>query len=273
MNFQAALKQTYLQAPCQVLPNPLWKTLQGLEDCENRVDTAPDRTIRQLESWRKGNLLVSWQKDRASLRLRVEPLSTMEIALIHADLLEPFLRHPQLPAIDRQTPFFRLIHKLENLRPAELPPAYQFKTVDAAQECEAAARLICQCYESLKPEAATVKAWTQHPVFEPDLWVWVWDLDHDRPAGLGIAELDPAIGEGALEWIQILPDERGQGLGKQLVRELLARLKKRALFVTVSGEIENLSQPERLYRSCGFEGQDIWWMLRANRAAHPDRSC
>jgi hypothetical protein len=46
-----------------------------------------------------------------------------------------------------------------------------------------------------------------------------------------------------------------------LVLELLQRLKDKAEFVTVSGEIENQTDPGSLYRWCGFEGQDIWWLF------------
>ena len=47
------------------------------------------------------------------------------------------------------------------------------------------------------------------------------------------------IGEGSLEWIQVLPEYRGQGLGTKLVLELLCRLKDKAAFVTVCGEVDN----------------------------------
>ena len=52
------------------------------------------------------------------------------------------------------------------------------------------------------------------------------------------------------------------GLGTALVLELLRRLQDRAEFVTVSGEVNNPSNPQRLYRKCGFAGSDVWWLLR-----------
>ena len=64
-----------------------------------------------------------------------------------------------------------------------------------------------------------------------------------------------------MEWIQILPDYRGKKLGKMIVNELLCRM-KRAEFATVSGKINNPTNPERLYRSCGFIGNDIWHILK-----------
>ena len=114
------------------------------------------------------------------------------------------------------------------------------------------------CYPSISPDASEVRAWTAHPVFDPGLWIWIIDVAADRPAALGIAEFDPAVSEGSLEWIQVLPRYRGRGLGSALVSELLARLAGRADFTTVSGRIENETHPERLYRRCGFTGDDIW---------------
>ena len=82
------------------------------------------------------------------------------------------------------------------------------------------------------------------------------------PVGLGIAEVDRMIPEASLDWIQVLPEYRGKGLGECIVLELLDRLRGRVEFTTVSGEVENQSNPEGLYRRCGFGGDGIWWVLR-----------
>jgi GNAT superfamily N-acetyltransferase len=131
-----------------------------------------------------------------------------------------------------------------------------------SDELDAVADLIDRCYPHLQPSPETVAAWTHHPAFDADLWLWVWDRAADRPAGLGIAELDPTVGEGSLEWIQMLPDYRSRGLGRALVAALLARLGD-AAFVTVGGEVHASGQPERFYRRCGFRGDDVWWVVRA----------
>ena len=78
----------------------------------------------------------------------------------------------------------------------------------------------------------------------------------------GIAELDREIGEGVLEWIQVSQRHRGKGLGRYVVSELLRRLKSKAGFATVSGQCNNASNPEMLYRKCGFSGNDVWHILR-----------
>jgi ribosomal protein S18 acetylase RimI-like enzyme len=80
---------------------------------------------------------------------------------------------------------------------------------------------------------------------------------------LGIAELDKTIQEGSLEWIQVLPAYHGLGLGKGIVQKLLSRLEKekQVKFATVSGQVDNVTRSEALYRSCGFKGNDVWWLL------------
>jgi GNAT superfamily N-acetyltransferase len=88
------------------------------------------------------------------------------------------------------------------------------------------------------------------------------DEAQNAPAALGIAEFDPMIDEGSLEWIQVLPAYRGRGLGQQIVFELLNLLHGKAAFTTVAGQVDNPTYPERLYRRCGFDGDDYWWVLR-----------
>ena len=78
----------------------------------------------------------------------------------------------------------------------------------------------------------------------------------------GIAELDREIGEGVLEWIQVSKSHRGCGLGSYIVSQLLWRMKDKARFVTVSGQCYNPTNPEGLYRKCGFTGNDVWHILR-----------
>lgn len=81
-------------------------------------------------------------------------------------------------------------------------------------------------------------------------------------AATGIAELDREIGEGVLEWIQVSGNYRRCGLGSYIVFELLWRMKDKAGFATVSGQCHNPTNPEELYRKCGFTGSDVWHVLR-----------
>ena len=105
-------------------------------------------------------------------------------------------------------------------------------------------------------------AYTTRPVFHEKLWIAVRDRTNDLIVASGIAELDHEIGEGMLEWIQVSERYRGRGLGRFLVCELLWRMKDLASFTTVSGQCDNPTDPQRLYRKCGFTGTDVWHILR-----------
>ena len=59
----------------------------------------------------------------------------------------------------------------------------------------------------------------------------------------------------------MLPEHRGRGAGQFIVNELLRRMQGRADFATVSGKVNNATNPEGLYRRCGFTGADVWHIL------------
>ena len=120
---------------------------------------------------------------------------------------------------------------------------------------------ICKCYENIKPNSEEVNKWTKHDVFNNDLWVWIVEKNTGIKVALGIAEVDKEIREGSLEWIQVLPKFQGKKLGKLIVLELLRRMEKHVDFTTVSGETDNKTNPEILYRKCGFEGNDVWYLM------------
>jgi GNAT superfamily N-acetyltransferase len=149
--------------------------------------------------------------------------------------------------------YFRLIHWPCDDYYVGLPKGYSFKKVDLPQEAKDVADFINLCYEGYSISPKTVLSWADFPVFDRDLWIWLHG--QNGPAALGIADFDVKIGEGSLEWIQVLPIYRGNGFGSVIVTQLLQILaiRKRAKFITVSGK-DNAA--EILYRKCGFAGDD-----------------
>ena len=155
-------------------------------------------------------------------------------------------------------PYFRLYHDLQGLPPAVLPDGLQL--FDAAPADYGAH--ISRCYTGMSAAAAEIGSYVQHSVYSADLWVAVRERESGKIAGTGIAEFDAQMGEGILEWIQVSPECRGRGFGTSLVAELLHRIAAKAEFATVSGQVRNPSEPEKLYRKCGFTGNDVWHVLR-----------
>jgi len=156
--------------------------------------------------------------------------------------------------------YFRLLHNLKNISVPDPNDGCAFITVNKETQKDLVAEIINKCYGA-NFSVQTVEAWTNYKVFDNDLWIIAVEKNIGEPLALGIADFDREIGEGSLEWIQVLPKYQKLGFGKAVVNELLRRLSVKAKFVTVSGRSDNPANPEKLYRSCGFNGNDIWYVL------------
>ena len=160
--------------------------------------------------------------------------------------------------------FFRLIHRLETINPIKISDNYTIETIDINTQLEDVVEIINTCYEDISVNLSEVKKWTKMTVFDDNLWVYIKETQNNKIVALGIAELDKELKEGILEWIQVLPNYQGKGLGQAIVNELLNRMREKANFVTVSGEVDNQTNPEALYRKCGFTGDDVWHIMKKN---------
>jgi ribosomal protein S18 acetylase RimI-like enzyme len=255
-NFQKALISIYRESPSQVLPNALWKSLPWIEQFETDFKVEAGK-VCHLRIWNERQLMVFWQRDRGFQNISIQFPTPLQFALVHQD----FLPMINFNSFDDRKSFFRLTHNLNKIPNVSLPDGFRFTIADPLNESQAISDFISGCYDEITLTSETVKTWIKHPVYDPDLWLWLLDGSKDIPVALGIAEFDPIVPEGSLEWIQVSPKYQGKGFGKQIVAELLKRLSNRAEFVTVSGQVENQTRPDLLYRSCGFEGEDIWWVL------------
>lgn len=157
--------------------------------------------------------------------------------------------------------FFRISHPLVTIPKSNLANQFKIITVNPHMKVDEIVSFINRCYADIGVCVEQVASWRQDKVFDPDLWVWIIESVTNQPVALGIADLDQEVGEGILEWIQVLPQYWRMGIGKLVVIELLHRIKQKAKFATVSGKLHNDSNPEALYRSCGFIGDDLWHIL------------
>ena len=162
-----------------------------------------------------------------------------------------------LPDTWEDEPYFKLLHDLREVKPPKLPDGF---VQSRAGTAEFAAH-ITSCYSREGITAEELSRYRQRPVYREDLWIAVSEASTGRLSATGIGELDPQVGEGILDWIQVSPECRGRGLGEYLVRELLWRMKGQAGFVTVSGRLYNETNPASLYRRCGFRGETVWHIL------------
>ena len=255
--FRDALVSAYCAEPCRVLPNAIWKTLAEVDNFETSFE-AENNVVMRLEMWDEEGLHLYWHRDRHPPNIPKNCFSRLKFVLVHQD----YLGAVPIERFATRKPYFRIIHRNRAIPSLKLPLGFCIVNVNVDTEADAVAELIGKCYDNLHPCSESVRSWTNHPVFDRDSWIWVIDEKRGIPVCLGIAEVDPTIPEASLEYIQVLPEYRGRGLGKCIVLELLTRLHGRVAFTTVSGEVENRGNPESLYRRCGFRGDDVWWLLR-----------
>ncbi len=157
--------------------------------------------------------------------------------------------------------YFRLYHSLENID-GSTPEGFCVVTAQP-NDIEQIVDIINQSYSDLSTTVEQITGYTKTVVYEKDLWILIFDCKTNFPIGCGMADFDKEAREGILEWIQVLPDYRGKGIGQFIVNQLLSRMIEKASFATVSGKINNATNPEMLYRKCGFVGNDVWHILYA----------
>ncbi len=175
----------------------------------------------------------------------------------HIKVLNENEINPSLLETHTDEVYFKLVHYLEDID--EQFKSDEFIFVKASTE-----EFVNHINSSYEEEGLTVnelESYKSRPVYDEDLWICVYDNINHAIAATGIAEFDREIKEGYLDWIQVSEEYRGQRLGKTIVYELLKRLKEKASFVTVSGRVNNKTQPEKLYESCGFESKVLWHIL------------
>ena len=247
----------YRENPCQVLPNAFWKTAKELGQSHLSVARDSNEALTFLAVQDNERILSCWCRtpEKISRHISVEDIS---FALVHEYCLKMFNGGNFV----KKTAYFRLQHR--GAPPNyHCPFGYQFEAVNPQDDLPRVVSFINQCYENIRVDEKIVQSWLDHPVYDPNLWIWIKDSLTSQHAALGIAEIDKRVPEASLEWIQVHPECQGKGLGSALVAELLRRVAPDVELTTVSGEVDNPSDPEKLYRKVGFTGSDVWWLLKA----------
>ncbi|MHB8071376.1 MAG: GNAT family N-acetyltransferase [Candidatus Cryosericum sp.] len=252
---EAALRTLYRKDPSRILPNPLWKTVAKLQQLECRF-LGDIGAVTGVELRQPGKLLIYGTRTQDPLMAASVKLDGVPTVSIHNDFVGPLA-----PWFDRKEAFFRLVHTGSELPLRVTVRGYGVKQVDTTTELPLVATILHACYDTPTPGTDELVEWVRRPVFDPRSWLWIMDTREKRPVALGIAEVDKLTEEGSLEWIQVLPAFRGLGLGTMLVQEMVNRLQQEVAFTTVSGQVRNSCEPERLFRRCGFAGHDVWWIL------------
>lgn len=157
--------------------------------------------------------------------------------------------------------YFRLYHDLKDI---DVVITDNVEIVTATADIIDVLEMINACYSDLFVTKEQLENCMKTPVYNSDLWILLKDRISGKYIGSGIADFDGEVGELSIEWVQVLPEYRNRGFGGIIVNYLLNKIKGTAKFATVSGKVDNPMQPERLYRKCGFKGNDVWHILRRN---------
>ena len=160
--------------------------------------------------------------------------------------------------------YFRLLHRLEKVE-FPISDKYYLKTA-VFEDIPKIVEIVNLSYSDIKTTVEEFTSLTLTETYDGDLWVLALDCKDNEVIGCGIADYDRMLNEGYLEWIQVLPEKRGNKIGTLIVNELLKRLQRKASFATVCGRADSDSNPEKLYRNCGFTGSDIWHILKKRTA-------
>lgn len=158
--------------------------------------------------------------------------------------------------------YFRLYHDLRAIGPITAD-GIEFVAV-SPDRLDNLVETINASYADLSVTKEQLESYMKTPVYSPDLWILLKDSSSGKYIGSGIADYDKDVGELIIEWVQVLPEYRNRGYGKVIVNYLLNKMQDAAKFATVSGKINDSTHPERLYRKCGFKGNDIWHILCGN---------
>ena len=154
--------------------------------------------------------------------------------------------------------FFKLMHHMRDIKRSLLDNKYEMVCCEVSEY----AKHIAACYNGVDISTEELLEYQNHTVYDGNLWIAIRECGQSEIVASGIAEIDEDIKEGILEWIQVSPEHRGKGLGKFVVNELIWRMKDKAEFVTVSGKVDNSTNPRGLYIVCGFTDEVIWHVMR-----------
>lgn len=159
--------------------------------------------------------------------------------------------------------YFRLIHHLKAI-PDFNVTEFEVSGISTYMIDELSYMInLSYAHSSIGVTADYIRTLTMSEVYCPELWIGAFYSK--RIIGSVIGEFDKNTGEAAIEWLQVLPEYRNSGMASALICRVLKKMRDIADFVTVSGECDNPTNPEYVYRKCGFEGRDVWHILESRK--------
>lgn len=158
-------------------------------------------------------------------------------------------------------PFFRIKHDLKQLQQVKIPDNLVIRQLTPTDYPDLNEQMnLAYQGQGIHVTMESIEGWTKTPVYYPAGWLGLFQGEN-LVASI-IIDYDVDLAEGIIEWFQVSPAYQGKGLGKLILNYGLEQIAQRASFVTVSGSQANPTNPEAVYRACGFTGDDVWWVYR-----------
>lgn len=157
--------------------------------------------------------------------------------------------------------YFRLKHNLNNI-PIFDAEEFKFETI-SLNKMDELADMINRSYSHSEICVSNnyIKSLTDTEVYCRELWIGAFCSE--KLIGSILCDFDAEVGEAIIEWLQVLPEYRNRGIASALISKVLIKMSDFADFATVSGECNNITNPEKVYRKCGFFGNDVWHILNS----------
>jgi GNAT superfamily N-acetyltransferase len=243
----------YLRNPCRVSCIALWKLEQRCRAGRAYlIESEGQSTLYAIADRR---LEFYWSGDKDHFALAPSEVAVLDLLVLHENDYNLIANQLVGCEVTRSNPMIYASR--------DLPSAPRIRDVNVADfdfdredDFAAAADLLNRCYPGHRHTGVEIARWTQSPAFAPGLWFWIRERGSDAALALAISTYQPSIRETYLDWIQVLPEAQGRGLGRLLVNETLRRALSTSDIVRVTGVAD------AFYRACGFESRERWCVVR-----------
>lgn len=251
-DFIAAIKKLYVQNPCRVSSIAFWKLEQLCRESDTYSVTNKGHTYHY--AIRNQRLEFYWSTDRLHFLLTPNEIESLEFLVLHNDFYGLIAEKLVGYEVRESHP---LLYDFALSQRGGSSDEFFIADFDFAreQDCEVAADMLNRCYETHLHSAAEVAGWCELPVFDESLWLWVRSRASKEAVGLGISTYQASIRECYLDWIQVLPEYQGQGLGRLLVSETIRRAIGKSDIIRVTGMVDDF------YQKCGFAETESWRII------------
>lgn len=254
--FIELVKQLYLQAPGQIANIAFHKLESFLREGETQLLGEGDQ--RCLFAVRNNQLIFYHSEQKQRFLLPTELLHYLDFLVLHEDYYR--LIADSLPGFVADAGY-TLFYDFASQPPSLASQHYEICKFDFNRDADyaAAAKIITGTKTGYTVTPERVRRWTGEKAFDPSLWLLVRDKQSGEAVGVGISCYYAPVREADLDWFFVEPDCQGQGIGRMLIAETVARCLPKSDIIRLAGIADGF------YQKCGFRQGDKWFMIRKQR--------